>query len=77
MASEKDGGSVRQLRVPAVQLRVVGESLEILQEFGSKLELTSTVEGRACRVFFRDGNYQCGMYIICTGCHRTRMNLIL
>jgi len=55
MASEKDGGSVRQLRVPAVQLRVVGESLEILQEFGSKLELTSTVEGRACRVFFRDG----------------------
>ena len=57
-SEEKDRGSARQLRVPAVHLRVVGESLEILQEFSSKLELTSTVEGSACRVCFRDGKYR-------------------
>ena len=69
MASERERdwgtpgpGSARQLRVPAVQLRVVGESLEILQEFSSKLELTSTVEGRACRVCFRDGKYGVSSY---------------
>lgn len=43
-----------QLRIPAVQLRVVDENLGILQEFASKLELTSTADGRVCRVCFRD-----------------------
>lgn len=45
---------VDQLCVPSVQLRVVDESLGILKEFSSKLELTCTADGRVCRVCFCD-----------------------
>ena len=54
MESPEENTGANQLRVPSVQLRVVDESLGILKEFSSKLELTCTADGRVCRVCFHD-----------------------
>ena len=54
MESPEENTGANQLRVPSVQLRVVDESLGILKEFSSKLELTCTADGRVCRVCFCD-----------------------
>ena len=51
-------GTKELVRLPAVQLRVVGESLGILQEFSQTLELTCAAEGKTCRVVFRNGAFR-------------------
>ena len=48
----------QQLRICRVQLRIVGESLGILQDFGKKLELTSEGLDQQCRVCFHEGTYR-------------------
>ena len=50
-------GGAQQLCIAAVQLKIVGESLGILQDFGKQLELNSCAEEKRCRVTFRDGTY--------------------
>ncbi len=53
--SEHGSGPGQQLCIAAVQLKIVGESLGILQDFGQRLELVSLAEHQTCRVSFKDG----------------------
>ena len=43
------------LRIGGVHLKIVGESLGILQDFPAKLELTCSQEQTACRICFHEG----------------------
>ena len=56
MDSSKDSPRqpAHQLRIASVQLKIVGETLGILQDFGKKLELSCTTE-QAVVVSFHDG----------------------
>ena len=45
----------RELKISGVQVKIVGEALNVLQEFKQKLELNLSCEGLACRVCFLDG----------------------
>ncbi len=52
---EQGAGAAQRLCIAAVQLKIVGESLGILQDFGKQLELVSFVQQQTCRVTFKDG----------------------
>ncbi len=54
---EQGAGATQRLCIAAVQLKIVGESLGILQDFGKQLELVSFVQQQTCRVTFKDGMY--------------------
>lgn len=55
--SEQAAGAAQQLSIAAVQLKIVGENLGILQDYGKQLELVSSAEQLTCRVSFKDGTY--------------------
>lgn len=61
IGSKEAGVSVgrRELKISGVQLRIVGEALNVLQEFKQKLELSHSCEGLTCRVCFLDGESFC------------------
>ena len=44
-----------KVNIANVQIRVVGEDLNIIQEFKNKLSLSCTCAGDSCRVSFNDG----------------------
>lgn len=45
----------KEIRITAVQLKIVGEALNVLEEFKQKLDLNLLCEGLSCRVCFLGG----------------------
>jgi hypothetical protein len=43
------------VKLSGVRVKVVGGELEVLQEFGSKLDLDCSPAGKACKVCFYNG----------------------
>lgn len=62
--ASKDGVSPRPpsnssiaktLKIPGVELKIVGETLSILKDYKESLDLVCTAEGDTCRITFRKG----------------------
>ena len=50
----------RTLKIAGVQLKIVGESLNILKDYKESLELTCVAEGaETCRISFIKGSHWC------------------
>ena len=45
----------RKVKLAGVQLKIVGESLSIIQDFKDSLDLLCVAEGETCRVTFSKG----------------------
>lgn len=56
-----DGGDVEkakfgdELKLPSVRVKLVGEELEVLQEFDRSLDLECSRVGKTCKVCFCKG----------------------
>ena len=53
---------VKGVCLTQVHLKVVGESLELVQEYEEKLKLKCFCEGKVCKVSFLNGKLERGMY---------------
>lgn len=45
----------RTLKITGVELKIVGETLNILKDFKEKLDLVCVAEGEFCRISFNKG----------------------
>ena len=56
MATEEvNKRSLKGTRLSGVQLKLIGENLEVLQQYEKKLELVCTCEGKSSKVAVYDG----------------------
>ena len=61
---EMSPGEAKRVSLSEVQLKLVGESLEVIQDYDQKLRLGCACEGKTCRVSFSKGKPSTALLLV-------------
>ncbi len=73
---EQCSKKVKGVSLYQVHLKLVGESLEVIQEYDDKLKLRCVCEGKACKVSLSKGKSENSLHLLPLVKGRQRYNLV-